>query len=83
MAKHSPDEVQQLLQTIVTLFDEGKLKPPTTTIFELSGVVDMFRLVQKGLHSGKLVLHIPNDYVPEKCRPSEVWIEIRAAKRGN
>ena len=55
--------VNSLLQTTVRLLQEGKINPinPRKT-FRASGVEDAFRYMQKGVHIGKVLVQMPDNF---------------------
>jgi acyl transferase domain-containing protein/NAD(P)-dependent dehydrogenase (short-subunit alcohol dehydrogenase family)/acyl carrier protein len=62
LCQQSPDLVQQLLQAVMQQFNpersepNSRFSPISTTVFPIHQAKSAFRLMQQGLHQGKLVL---------------------------
>ena len=72
----------RLLQKIVSLYEQGFIKPiEPVKIFDGTKVEDSFRYMQKGQHIGKIVIKIPEDageltVIP---KPKQVMFDPNAA----
>ncbi|XP_070532346.1 probable polyketide synthase 1 [Ptychodera flava] len=58
--------MKKTLEKVVELFEEEKLQPSPATVYHIADYMDAFRLMSKGHHIGKVILEIPESYIPEK-----------------
>jgi acyl transferase domain-containing protein/NADPH:quinone reductase-like Zn-dependent oxidoreductase/acyl carrier protein len=56
LCQQQPELIQRLLQSLMQQFQTGSLKPIATSVFPITQAKSAFRLMQQGLHQGKLVL---------------------------
>jgi NADPH:quinone reductase-like Zn-dependent oxidoreductase len=62
MIVNSKEKLVPFLQKSLDLFREGKISPlHPTTVFEPDRIQDAFRYMQKGIHTGRIVVKIPSD----------------------
>ncbi|XP_022090005.1 phthiocerol synthesis polyketide synthase type I PpsC-like isoform X2 [Acanthaster planci] len=70
LMKHQPDVVQNIMQKVVHLFEEDKLKPIPVTVHPIKELKEAFRMMSKGSHIGKIVFEVPEDFQPNELQPS-------------
>jgi NADPH:quinone reductase-like Zn-dependent oxidoreductase len=75
-----PKGFNRLLQIIVSLWQEGKIRPPTPyTVSTLYRLEEEFRSMQAGQHVGKIILTANKDDLIKVSHPSERYsIQIKA-----
>ncbi|MCI4040044.1 type I polyketide synthase [Streptomyces sp. TRM75563] len=65
-----PDRIQEMLRTLVGLFEEGALEPPRVSAWDIRSAPEAFRYLADARHIGKVVLDLPT--------PEEAWDTTRA-----
>ncbi|MDQ1039016.1 acyl transferase domain-containing protein/acyl carrier protein [Streptomyces sp. V3I8] len=65
-----PDRIQEMLRTLVGLFEEGVLQPPRVPAWDIRSAPEAFRYLADARHTGKVVLDLPV--------PDEAWDTTRA-----
>ena len=65
-----PDRIQEILQTLLDLFERGALTPPRVSAWDIRRAPRAFRHLSEARHTGKIVLTLPD--------PNEVWDATRA-----
>jgi len=55
LVQQQPDTAQQMLQTLISQFEQGTLKPLPHQVFPFTEAVKGFRLMQQAKHTGKIV----------------------------
>jgi NADPH:quinone reductase-like Zn-dependent oxidoreductase/SAM-dependent methyltransferase len=71
MLQHDPQSVNDIMREVGTLLEQSKLQAPATSVYHIEKSVEVFRTVQHNQHLGKLVLQIPEGFVPKTVAPSE------------
>lgn len=66
-----PKIVGNLLERAVKFWAEGFLRPRIAGTFSANNIVDVFRLMQKSKHIGKLVVDMPENPIAELQVPAE------------
>lgn len=62
LGAEQPQVVHETLASLVKLFEEGKLRPPTPiNSMPIGRIEDAFRLIASRKHTGKIVLESPED----------------------
>ncbi|TDC65360.1 SDR family NAD(P)-dependent oxidoreductase, partial [Streptomyces hainanensis] len=61
----SPERIRQMLAEIVTLFEQGALRPLPLTTWDVRQARTAFRHLSQARHIGKVVLTIPAPLAPE------------------
>jgi NAD(P)-dependent dehydrogenase (short-subunit alcohol dehydrogenase family) len=64
------DRIQELLCTLLALFEQGALEPPRVSVWDIRRAPRAFRHLSEARHTGKIVLTIP--------APDEAWDTTRA-----
>ncbi|XP_038078965.1 lovastatin diketide synthase mokB-like [Patiria miniata] len=70
MMKQQPAIIQNIMQKVIHLFDESKLKPIPVTVHSIKELKETFRTMSKGSHIGKIVFEVPEDFQPAALKPS-------------
>ncbi|MFE2979159.1 type I polyketide synthase [Streptomyces sp. NPDC059258] len=65
-----PDRIQDMLRTLVGLFEKGALQLPPVTAWDVRSAPEAFRYLADARHIGKVVLDLPT--------PDEPWDTTRA-----
>ncbi|MEU8825291.1 type I polyketide synthase [Streptomyces sp. NPDC048636] len=66
LARPGPDRIQEMLTTLVELFERGALRPLPTRTWDLRRAPDAYRFIGRAAHIGKLVLTVPATFDPER-----------------
>ena len=76
LSMSDPIALKVLLHQTMDLFEKGHLRPLwPTTAFDAEKIEDAFRFMQRGVHMGRIIVRMPEDYsvlpiapiVPEPC----------------
>ncbi len=59
-----PDRIQQMLVTLLALFEQGALEPPPVSVWDIRRSPRAFRHLSEARHIGKIVLTLPQDDEP-------------------
>ena len=80
MLRHRAEEIQHLLLEVARLTREGVIKPVAPiTVYPMIEAAKVFRLLQTGKHTGKVVLSVDGDtLVPVIPRKAEVKLSPNA-----
>ncbi|MDB9379322.1 type I polyketide synthase, partial [Nodularia sphaerocarpa] len=57
LCRQQPELVQSMLQQLVQEFEQHRLKPLAAKVFPITEIVDAFRYMQQGKHTGKVVIN--------------------------
>ncbi|MBV9708320.1 MAG: SDR family NAD(P)-dependent oxidoreductase, partial [Chloroflexi bacterium] len=70
-----PSVAQRILEEIIHLYTEGKIKPLPRTVFSIDKSAQAFRYMAQGRHSGKIVLslHEPQIQIEPLPRPTALF----------
>ncbi|WP_143070993.1 MDR/SDR family oxidoreductase, partial [Streptomyces malaysiense] len=60
-----PDRLQEILQTLHTLFETGVLQPLPVTTWDIRHAPDAFRHLSQARHTGKIALTLPQPLNPD------------------
>ena len=71
-ARQDPDLIPQLFEQIMPLFQNGTLKPLPVHVYPAREVIDAFRFMAMGLHTGKLV--IAQDHPNSEIHPDATYL---------
>ncbi|MFE2757847.1 SDR family NAD(P)-dependent oxidoreductase [Actinosynnema sp. NPDC059335] len=63
-----PDRIRDVLATLLDLFEQGVLRPPPVSTWDLRRAPDAFRHLAEARHVGKVVLTAPADDVWDTAR---------------
>ena len=63
LQKSNPEYIKNIIDIILSLFNENKLKPIEITEYNISDIKPALKFMSKGIHTGKIVIKI-NDYLP-------------------
>ncbi|XP_038079053.1 highly reducing polyketide synthase ZEA2-like [Patiria miniata] len=70
LMKQQPAIVQNIMQKVIHLFEESKLKPIPVTVHSIKELKETFRTMSKGSHIGKIVFEVPEDFQPTEVKQS-------------
>ncbi|XP_038068692.1 highly reducing polyketide synthase azaB-like [Patiria miniata] len=70
LMKQSPVVVKKIMQKVVSLFENEKLKPIPVTVHPIKELKETFRMMSKGAHIGKMVFEVAEDFQPKELQPS-------------
>ncbi|UFQ18671.1 SDR family NAD(P)-dependent oxidoreductase [Streptomyces huasconensis] len=65
-----PDRIQEMLRTLLGLFEKGVLRPPRVSAWDIRDAPEAFQYLADARHTGKVVLDLPD--------PEEPWDTTRA-----
>ena len=60
VSTENPQQIEQMLSTLMTQFKSGRLKALPRTVFPIESAPDAFRYMAQARHKGKVVLTLPN-----------------------
>ena len=60
--------IKEVMQKVTNLFEEQKLKPTEITTYPLSDAESTLKLMSKGIHTGKLILEVDDEWKPEEFK---------------
>ncbi|CAH1788029.1 unnamed protein product [Owenia fusiformis] len=66
---NKPEKMTKLLEKVMTLLDNGDIKPVQTETRNISQYKETLRWMMTGQHIGKVALKIPVDYAPTNVLP--------------
>ncbi|MEL6763233.1 MAG: type I polyketide synthase, partial [Cyanobacteria bacterium J06607_6] len=58
LTQQAPQQIQAMLQALVSLFEAGQLQPLPYRVFPMTGAISAFRTMQQAKHVGKVVLKV-------------------------
>ncbi|XP_070532355.1 probable polyketide synthase 1 [Ptychodera flava] len=64
--KQDRNGMQKSLEKVVKLFEERKLQPLPTSVYQIADYKDAFRMMSKGQHIGKVVFELKESFFPER-----------------
>ena len=68
-----PIYIKSIINKVLKLFNENKLKPIEIEEFHISEVKDAIKYMSRGLHMGKIIIRI-DDWLPDKfCYPEKIF----------
>jgi NADPH:quinone reductase-like Zn-dependent oxidoreductase/aryl carrier-like protein len=66
-----PEYIEGIIKKVVSLFEEGALKPIEIEEFHISEAEKAIKHMAKGIHTGKIVLNV-DDWKPKNLEPPQI-----------